>query len=309
VSQHPTDVDGVVATLLQQGVDVVRISFADMIGIDRGRDVLLEELPAALHHGLGFCRATFHTTPQGDVVPVPGGLDAGLPDVHVMPDLTTLAPLPWAPGAAWAPGEVFDLDGSPCEDSPRHLLARVEARLAEVGLRGVVGPELEYFLLEPDATAPSGWRRYGDAPGNVYVVGAKGDPSGHLLKTLRLLRDAGLAVTAANHEFCGGQFEINLALDAADHAFRLKLIRRSPGWTGCRPRSWEKPFNGEGGSGSTCTSRSTTRSQHDRRPGRRAGLSAPHARRSPASHARRWPRCSTRRSIHKRFGPDTLAPG
>ena len=65
-----------------------------------------------------------------------------------------------------------------------------------------------------------------DAPGNVYVVGAKGDPRRHLIHTLRALRDAGLRVTAANHEFYGGQFEINLdhsgALDAADRAFRCK---------------------------------------------------------------------------------------
>ena len=83
----------------------------------------------------------------------------------------------------------------------------------------VVGPELEYFLLVPDG---SGWARYGDAPGDVYTAGRRGDPDGHLLASLRALRDLGLDVTAANHEFSGGQFEINLrhgpALDAADRA-------------------------------------------------------------------------------------------
>ncbi len=43
---------------------------------------------------------------------------------------------------------------------------------------------------------------------------------------LRQLRDAGLKVTAANHEFSPGQFEINLGhselADAADRSFRLK---------------------------------------------------------------------------------------
>ena len=318
MSEHPTDVDRVLAELREQGVDVVRISYADMIGIDRGRDILLEELPAARHHGLGFCRATFHTTPQGDVVPIPGGLDAGLPDVNVVPDLTTLAPLPWAPGTAWALAEVFELDGSPFEESPRHLLARVEDRLAEVGLRGVVGPELEYFLLEPDASAPSGWRRYGDAPGNVYVVGAKGDPSGHLLKTLRLLRDAGLAVSAANHEFCGGQFEINLkhsaGLDAADRAFRLKSsIQEIARLDGLQATFMAKPFNDEGGSGfhlHLSLVDDAGRNVIDDPDGEHglsttahqaiAGILA-HA---PALSALLNPTINS----YKRFGPDTLAP-
>jgi glutamine synthetase len=318
VSEHPTDVGRVVTNLREQGVDVVRVSYSDMIGVDRGRDVLVEELPTAMRHGLGFCRAIFHTTPQGDVVPVAGGLDAGLPDVHVVPDLSTLSPLPWTPGTASAVGEVFDPDGSPCEESPRHLLARVEARLAEVSLRAVVGPELEYFLLEPDASAPSGWRRYGDAPGNVYVVGAKGDPRGHLLKTLRLLRDAGLAVSAANHEFCAGQFEINLkhsaAMDAADRAFRLKSsIQEIARLDGLLATFMAKPFNDEGGSGFHL--HLSMVDDHGRSviddPDGEHGLSATahqaiagilaHA---PALAALLNPTINS----YKRFGPDTLAP-
>src|SRR5215471_14071864 len=94
-------VQAAIDALREQGIDVVRVSYSDMIGVDRGRDVLIDELPAALGHGLPFCRAIFHTSPQGDVVPVAGGLDAGLPDVLVRPDLATLTPLPWEPAAAW----------------------------------------------------------------------------------------------------------------------------------------------------------------------------------------------------------------
>jgi glutamine synthetase len=253
VADHTGDLREVVDDLRSQGVDVVRVSYSDMIGVDRGRDVLLEELPTAMGHGLAFCRAIFHTTPQGDVVPVAGGLDAGLPDVSVRPDLSTLTRLPWEEGVAWAVGEVRGPDGEPHSESPRSVLRRVETLLAEHGVRGVVGPELEYYLLEPD-DSERGWKRYADAPGNVYVVGSKGDPRRHLIKTLRLLRDAGLRVTAANHEFCGGQFEINLdhsaALDAADRSFRLKsAIQEIARIDGLQATFMAKPFNDEGGSG------------------------------------------------------------
>ncbi|MFM9662829.1 glutamine synthetase, partial [Streptomyces scabiei] len=81
--------------LAAEGIDVVRVVYPDLIGTDRGRDVLLDELPRACEHGLAFCRAVYHTSPQGDVVPVSGGLDAGLPDICVRPDLATLVALPW----------------------------------------------------------------------------------------------------------------------------------------------------------------------------------------------------------------------
>ena len=88
----------VIASLREQGIDVIRVSYPDMIGVDRGRDVLLDELRPALGHGLPFCRAIFHTSPQGDVVPVAGGLDAGLPDVLVRPDLGTITTMPMGAG-------------------------------------------------------------------------------------------------------------------------------------------------------------------------------------------------------------------
>ncbi len=98
------DVAAVCERLRADGVDVVRVSYPDLIGVDRGRDVLLDELPAAAGHGLAFCRAVYHTSPMGDVVPVQGGLEEGLPDIHVRPDLAR-----WrrcrgsrAPRGAWA---------------------------------------------------------------------------------------------------------------------------------------------------------------------------------------------------------------
>src|SRR5689334_21571050 len=162
-------VQQVMARLREQGVDVVRVSYSDLIGVDRGRDVLLEELERAAGHGLAFCRAVYHTSPRGDVVPVPGGLDAGLPDIRVTPDLATLAPLPWEPGAAWCLGDAWGQDGEPAPEAPRQVARRVSRRLAELGLSAVVGPELEFFVCEQDASGT--WRRYADEPGNVYVVG------------------------------------------------------------------------------------------------------------------------------------------
>ncbi|HLJ99478.1 MAG TPA: glutamine synthetase family protein [Streptosporangiaceae bacterium] len=234
------------------GIDVVRVSYPDLIGVDRGRDVLLDELPAAVEHGLAFCRAIYHTSPMGDVVPVAGGLEAGLPDISVVPDLSTLTPLPWEEGAAWCLGDAYLPSGDPAPEDPRGVARRVSAALASLGYTLVCGPELEFYVCEQDESGAL--RRYANEPGNVYVVGRKGDPRGLLLHLLRSLRDAGLQVTAANHEFSPGQFEINLThsglVDAADRAFRLKsavqeIVRQHD----LLATFMAKPFNDEGGSG------------------------------------------------------------
>ena len=200
------DLHAVIESLRARGVDVIRVSYPDMIGTDRGRDVLIDELPTAMEHGLAFCRAVFHTSPRGDVVPVQGGLEDGLPDIKVIPDLGTLTSLPWEPGAAWCLSNTFDHEGNPAAESPRHVARAAADRLAELGLTAVIGPELEFFLCEPDGSCEAGWKRYANEPGNVYVVGRKGDPRGVLVAMLRYLRDADLRVTAANHEFSPGQF-------------------------------------------------------------------------------------------------------
>jgi len=319
-----TDVDAaaVIEDLRSRGVDVVRVSYSDLLGVDRGRDVLLGELEAALGHGLAFCRAVFHTTPMGDVVPVAGGLDAGLPDIKAIPDLSTLSPLPWEPQAAWCLADTTMVGGEPSPEGPRQVARGVADKLESVGLAAVVGPELEFFVCERDEGTAQGWRRYADEPGNVYVVGRKGDPRGILLTMLRYLRDAGLQVTAANHEFSAGQFEINLnhseLVDAADRAFRMKsAVQEIARHEGLLATFMAKPFNDEGGSGFHMhmslvdSSDGGTGTNVFGDPDGSWGLStigrqaiAGVLRHAPAMAAILNPTINS----YKRFGPDTLAP-
>ncbi len=309
------DVSGVVEDLRARGIDVIRVSYSDMIGTDRGRDVLLEELETAMGHGLAFCRAIYHTTPRGDVVPVQGGLESGLPDIKARPDLSTLTDLPWEPGAAWVLADVDAMDGGPAGEGPRHVARHVSAKLAELGLQAVIGPELEFYVLEPDPTCDRGWKRYADEPGNVYVVGRKGDPRGILLTMLRYLRDAKLQVTAANHEFSAGQFEINLnhseLVDAADRAFRMKSgVQEIARHEGMLATFMAKPFNDEGGSGFhlhvslvDADGVNVFGTDDDLSDTGRAAIAGVLAH-APALAAILNPTVNS----YKRFGPDTLAP-
>ncbi|MCX4695637.1 glutamine synthetase family protein [Streptomyces sp. NBC_01408] len=308
-----------IEALAAQGIDVVRIIYPDLIGVDRGRDILLHHLPNATGHGLAFCRAIYHTGALGDHSDIPGGLDAGMPDITVRPDLSTLVPLPWEPGVAWCIGDARDPDtGLPAPESPRDLLRQVTGRLAEDGLKAVVGPELEYVLLDPDPASPTGWRRYAAAPGNVYTVGRKGDPDGHLLRTLRHLHRLNIGATGGNREYDGGQFEINLdhseALDAADRAFRFKAAVKELARTEGRLATFmAKPLNDGGGSGFHLHISVIDADGHNVFDGlgQPFGLSAK-ARYAVAGLLTHAPALAAlfnpTVNSYKRFGPDTAAP-
>ncbi len=305
--------------LEERGVDVVRVAYADLIGTERSRDVLVRRLASTLGHGVAFCRTVYGTSPLGDVIDIEAdGLAAGLPDMLAVPDLTTLIDLPWEPGVAHVLADAVNPDGTPAAEGPRQVLRAVADQFKELGLRPVIGPELEFFLLDEDQASPTGWRRYGEATGNVYVAGRKGDPEGVLLRMLRQLDRYGLEATAANHEFCSGQFEINLwhseALDAADRAFRFKsAVKELARYEGKLATFMAKPFNDEGGSGfhlhfSAIDGNGRNVFNDPRAP---YGLSAVaqsaiagiliHA---PALAALNNPTVNS----YKRFGPDTLAP-
>ena len=65
------------------------------------------------------------------------------------------------------------------------MARRVAEQVAGLGYTLICGPELELYLCqqEPDGR----WQRYANEPGNVYVVGRKGDPQGLLVRMLRQL--------------------------------------------------------------------------------------------------------------------------
>ena len=310
--------DDAAADLASRGVDVVRLGYPDLIGTERGRDILVSRFARTVGGGVAFCRSVFSTSPMGDVIDIDGGLSDGLPDVVGFPDLATLQEVPWEPGVAHCIADMHDPNGQLSPVSPRNVLRRVVEKFAELGMKPVVGPELEFFVLEPDATGPTGWKRYGEAPGNVYVAGRKGDPENMLLRALRHLDGYGLDVVAANHEFSSGQFEINLwhsaALDAADRAFRFKAAVQELARQQDKLATFmAKPFNDEGGSGfhlhfSTWTDDGAAVFD-DAAAGN--GLSGTaHAAiagilaHAPALTALANPTVNS----YKRFGPDTLAP-
>ena len=123
---------GAADALAEQGIDVVRLGYCDIIGTDRGRDLLAGRFPRTAAGGVAFCRSVYGTTPMGDVVDIEGGMAAGLPDIVAFPDLATMQAVPWEPGVAHCIADLYNPDGTPSPESPRAYSKR-HARFAGSG--------------------------------------------------------------------------------------------------------------------------------------------------------------------------------
>ena len=239
------------AALERDGVRIVRVTYPDLHGVLRGKDVPIDVFASTVgSHGLAFCKAISTVDLRHNVV---SGFEHGFRDIQVTPLPETLAQLPWAPEVAWCLSDQT-ADGESYGADPRAALKRAVAAFGELGLTPVMGPELEFYLLEPSASTPSGWTRYVENPTHVYTVGDHADPRGVLDKMLLALADAGLGAIGAAHEYGMSQWEINLthsdALDAADRAFRFKAaVKDLATREGLLATFMGKPFNGDAGSG------------------------------------------------------------
>lgn len=229
----------------------VRVLYADLHGVARGKDIPISEFPHAMEKGLCFCSAVMGTDLRH--TPVRGG-DEGYPDLIARPDATTMAPLPWEPGVTVCLANLEPAKGGAPIPDPRGAVRAGVAALRTLGLDPIVGPELEFFLVRRDPTAPNGIARRVDNLSMSYTVGPQSDPDGVVRSMAEQLAELGLEVFAVNHEFMNSQYEINLrhadALTAADRAFLLKAsVKDIAAQRGLIATFMGKPFNDQGGSG------------------------------------------------------------
>jgi glutamine synthetase len=234
------------------GIRAVRLQYADLHGINRGKDIPVGAFSHVVEDGIGFVEAIMTVDLRHNVV---AGFEGGFPDLSARPDLATLVRLPWEPEVAACIVDLHDpATGEPHPLDSRGALRRVLAQFADLDLSPVLGPELEFYLCEPDPDDPRGFRPYAAQDSPVYTVGGVADPRGVLSRMLQATVDLGLGAVAAAHEYGRSQYEINLrhgpALASADRAFRFKsLVKELAARDGLLATFMGKPFNGDEGSG------------------------------------------------------------
>lgn len=201
---------------VEQGdIDTVVVAITDMQGRLQGKRVHAGHfLTDVLGHGTEGCN--YLLAVDVDMNTVNGyaisSWDTGYGDMVFVPDLNTLHLQSWHEGTAAMLCDIRDEEGHDVAPSPRQILKRQTARLADAGMTAFVGTELEFivFLDSYEEAWESGYRNL--TPANLYNVDysligtARVEP---LLRRIRnAMADAGMTVESAKGECNLGQHEI-----------------------------------------------------------------------------------------------------
>jgi glutamine synthetase len=229
----PLSFDALQRAVAAGEIDTVLVCMVDMQGRLVGKRCDAGFFVASAHEETHVCN--YLLADDIEMEPVPGyaatSWQRGYGDYMLKPDLATLRRLPWLQATALVLCDVLDARGqSPVPHSPRAMLQRQLARLAERGWSAMFASELEFYLFD-DSYATAHERHYrGLRPAGRYIEDY------HILQTtleepvmqaIRTgLHGAGIAVESSKGEWGPGQEEINIryadALSMADRHAILK---------------------------------------------------------------------------------------
>ncbi|MCV2893168.1 glutamine synthetase family protein [Lentibacter sp. XHP0401] len=163
---------------------------------------------------------------------------SGYGDYVMKPDLGTIRLVPWLEGTVMVLCDVLDHHENPVQHSPRAVLKKQIARLAELGFEAMMATELEFFLFADtlDTIRENGFH-------NLKPLSAYNEDY-HIFQTtkeenvMRPIRNhlfaAGLPVEGSKGEAEAGQEELNIryspALNCADHHTIAKHAIKEIAW-------------------------------------------------------------------------------
>jgi glutamine synthetase len=225
----------------KQGVEYLLLWFTDLEGHLKSFAVTPSEIEGALNDGMGFDGSSitgFNAIEESDMVAIP--------------DPTTFRLMPTREGEAKVGRMICDVvtpDGQPYEGDPRHVLRLALKRMEALGFDTFnVGPELEYFLFESNASTVT------LDEGGYFAMTALDAATGLRNETIQALESMGIGIEYHHHEVAPSQHEIDMrysaALDMADKTITYRLIvKEVAAKNGVYATFMPKPLFGENGSG------------------------------------------------------------
>lgn len=241
----------------QHGIQDVECIFPDITGYPRGK-----RMPAASFaqsSELRICQAIPMQAVTGDYSYHPIFPDSD-PDVRLVPDLATLRISPWSlQPRAVVIHDCVEMDGQDCTFAPRSILKNVLRCYAAKGLTPVVAPEIEFYLIKPNADPQqaielpklrSGRPEVGQSAFSMNALNEHTEFWNEFQSALSSLK---INADTWIHEVGCSQFEINLmhgnALEVADQAFYFKYAAKEIALRhGLQAVFMAKPITGQAGS-------------------------------------------------------------
>ena len=246
------------AYLENRRLDEVECIIADLPGIARGKAVPATKFARQQYFHLPD--SIFYQTITGDWGEAAGEEGFIERDMILRPDMSTATAAPWT--ADWTLQvihDAFDREGAPIPYSPRNVLRRVVEMYRARGMKPVVAPEMEFFLvarnLDPAQEIKPMMGRSGRpaAARQAYSMTAV-DEFGPVIDDIYDFAEAqGFEIDGITQEGGAGQLEINLRhgdpIKLADEVFYFKrLIREAALRHDCFATFMAKPIEDEPGS-------------------------------------------------------------
>lgn len=239
------DATDVMDWLRANGVERLRVEWADFGGVARGKAIAIDQVEHILEHGVAFCASALAFDVLANVVP---GTDfaetIGYGDFIGKPDLSSLRLLRHEGGTAQVIADLVWPDGSPVESDPRYVLRRVAKDLKALGYDAFAAPEFEFFLLDDE-------HRLLDEGVQCYSMQKRTE----FLSEEYALLDAAAAhcqIEGSHYEYGPGQYEITMryqevcAMADCGHLFRATMKEAAMAM-GRRITFMAKPFDGKTG--------------------------------------------------------------
>ena len=222
----------------------VRFVFVDHAGIPKCKAVHRDSFERRVGAGVGLAKGVLALDPSGALHPESGLSPVG--ECRLVPDLSTLTPLPFARGQAMVSCDMTEPDATtPWDGCPRSSLKRVLGRLAERRYRSVASYEAEFYVRGPegplDRTPYAG--SFALTPAAAFVA--------ELAETLE---EMGIRPEQCHAEVGHGNLELSVgeveALGAADRRVQvLESIRGVAHRMGLEVTMAPKPYLDQAGNG------------------------------------------------------------
>ena len=222
----------------------VRFVFVDHAGIPKCKAVHREGFDGRARSGVGLAKGVLALDPSGALHPESGLSPVG--ECRLVPDLSTLTPLPFAGGQAMVSCDMTEPDAyTPWEGCPRSALKRVLGRLSERGYRSLASYEAEFYV----------WNSDGPLDRTPYAGSFALTPAAEFVAELaRVLEEMGVRPEQCHAEVGQGNLELSVgedeALAAADkRVMVLEAIRGVAYRMGLETTMAPKPYLAGAGNG------------------------------------------------------------
>lgn len=243
-----------------RGIEDIECITPDQAGVARGK--MMPSSKFTSNTSLALPSAPFMMTISGDYPENGNGFqypeDDG--DLKLVPDLSTLSVVPWEDDpTAQVICDLVHQDGRNVEFTPRNVLKRVMAAYDKLGLKPVVAPEIEFYLVrknpDPDypLTPPVGRSGRPIGGGAGYSIAGVNEFDELIDDIYHFSEAQGLEIDTLIHEEGAGQLEINLRhgdpIELADQVFMFKrTIREAALKHDTYATFMAKPIQGQPGS-------------------------------------------------------------